>query len=248
MGDGHRSAMMSATGKLIIHQADAERVRSIFKRFVQLNRRRCWRGNWSVAGAKNRYGPPARQRCSVRLLNNRVYIGKPSQGRSPIPVSTKPLSTASSGTRPIPFSRKAPVSVRPTAAQTAGTAEGSLLDLWRRDVPDPSLKGAALPATPQPKRHEAGTECLPGQTCPAADIEAHCLDQLRSLLQTPEVMGPTCQPPARPTRLAPRATSVALLAFEPLWNELSRLAGPRCRAAVERVDLQPDGIDLRLRV
>ena len=41
----------------------------------------------------------------------------------------------------------------------------------------------------------------------------------------------------------------ALLAFEPLWNELFPAEQARIvELLVERVDLQPDGIDLRLRV
>ena len=41
----------------------------------------------------------------------------------------------------------------------------------------------------------------------------------------------------------------ALLEFEPLWNELFPAEQARVvELLVERVDLQPDGIDLRLRV
>ena len=41
----------------------------------------------------------------------------------------------------------------------------------------------------------------------------------------------------------------ALLEFEPLWNELFPAEQARIvELLVERVDLQPDGIDLRLRV
>ena len=41
----------------------------------------------------------------------------------------------------------------------------------------------------------------------------------------------------------------ALLEFEPLWNELFPAEQARIvELLVERVDLQPDGLDLRLRV
>ena len=49
--------------------------------------------------------------------------------------------------------------------------------------------------------------------------------------------------------LAERDVRDALLEFEPLWNELFPAEQARIvELLVERVDLQPDGIDLRLRV
>ena len=61
--------------KLIIHEADAERVRSIFKRFVQLKSATLLARELVVAGAKNRYGHLLDKGVLYRLLNNRVYIG-----------------------------------------------------------------------------------------------------------------------------------------------------------------------------
>lgn len=44
-------------------------------------------------------------------------------------------------------------------------------------------------------------------------------------------------------------TCVILFEFEPLWNELFPAEQARIvELLVERVDLQPDGIDLRLRI
>jgi site-specific DNA recombinase len=72
----------------------------------------------------------------------------------------------------------------------------------------------------------------------------------RSLLQTPEVIIQTWRA-ARNTEkhLAESDVRSALLEFEPLWNELFPAEQARVvELLVERVDLQPDGIDLRLRV
>jgi site-specific DNA recombinase len=85
---------------------------------------------------------------------------------------------------------------------------------------------------------------------PAAEIERIVIDQIRSLLQTREVIVQTWRA-ARKTDNGLTESDVrdALLEFEPLWNELFPAEQARIvELLVERVDLQPDGIDLRLRV
>jgi site-specific DNA recombinase len=61
--------------KLIIRPAAAERVRSIFRRFVQLKSATLLARELVLAGATNRYGHLLDKGVLYRLLNNRVYIG-----------------------------------------------------------------------------------------------------------------------------------------------------------------------------
>jgi site-specific DNA recombinase len=61
--------------KLIIHKEDAERVQSIFKRFVQLKSATLLARELVVARATNRYGQLLDKGVLYRILNNRVYIG-----------------------------------------------------------------------------------------------------------------------------------------------------------------------------
>jgi site-specific DNA recombinase len=95
-----------------------------------------------------------------------------------------------------------------------------------------------------------GTEACPIKQVPAAQIERIVIDQIRSLLQTPEFIVQTWRA-ARKTEqgLAESEVRAALLEFEPLWNELFPAEQARIvELLVERVDLQSNGIDLRLRV
>jgi hypothetical protein len=95
-----------------------------------------------------------------------------------------------------------------------------------------------------------GTDSCPVRQVPAAEIERIVIEQIRSLLQTPEVIVQTWRA-ARKTDKALAESDVrsALLEFEPLWNELFPAEQARIvELLVERVDLQPDGLDLRLRV
>jgi hypothetical protein len=95
-----------------------------------------------------------------------------------------------------------------------------------------------------------GTGACPIRQVPAVEIERIVIDQIRSLLQTPEVVVQTWRA-ARKTDsgLAESEVHGALLEFEPLWNELFPAEQARIvELLVEPVDLQSDGIDLRLRV
>jgi hypothetical protein len=95
-----------------------------------------------------------------------------------------------------------------------------------------------------------GTEACPIKQVPSAEIERIVIDQIRSLLQTPEIMVQTWRAARKTDKgLTESEVRVALLEFEPLWNELFPAEQARIvELLVERVDLQAGGIDLRLRV
>src|ERR1700733_15050437 len=62
--------------KLIVHEEDAERVRSIFRRFVQLKSATLLARELVAAGATNRYGHALDKGVLYKLLNNRVYLSE----------------------------------------------------------------------------------------------------------------------------------------------------------------------------
>ena len=239
--------------KLIIHEADAERVRSIFKRFVQLKSATLLARELVMAGAKNRYGHLLDKGVLYRLLNNRVYIGEAVHkgiaypGEHEAIIDRKLWDQAHAILKQSPRKRAAS-----TRAQTPALLKGLLFG------PD----GAAMSPTHTRKggrlyRYyisqsvmKRGTEACPVKQVPAAEIERIVIEQIRSLLQTPEIIVQTWRA-ARKTdkHLAESDVRSALLEFEPLWNELFPAEQTRIvELLVERVDLQPDGIALRLRV
>ncbi len=241
------------TRKLIIHEADAERVRSIFKRFVQLKSATLLARELVMAGATNRYGQLLDKGVLYRLLNNRVYIGEAVHkgvsypGEHEAIIDRKLWDQVHAILKQSPRKRAAG-----TRAQTPALLKGLLFG------PD----GAAMSPTHTRKggrlyRYyisqsvmKRGTGACPIRQVPAAEIERIVIDQIRSLLQTPEVIVQTWRA-ARKTdkHVAESDVRAALLEFEPLWNELFPAEQARIvELLVERVDLQPDGIDLRLRV
>jgi site-specific DNA recombinase len=239
--------------KLRIHKEDAERVRSIFKRFVQLKSATLLARELVLARATNRYGQLLDKGVLYRILNNRVYIGDavhkgisyPGEHRAIIDRKLWDQVHAILKQNP----RRRAASAR---AQTPALLKGLLFG------PD----GAAMSPTHTRKggrlyRYyisqsvmKQGANTCPVRQIPAAEIERIVIEHIRSLLQTPEIIIQTWRAARKTDRtLAESEVRGALLEFEPIWNELFPAEQARIvELLVERVDLQPDGIDLHLRI
>ncbi len=92
-------------------------------------------------------------------------------------------------------------------------------------------------------------EACPVRRVPAAEIESAVIDQLRGLLRTPEIIVGTWRA-ARHQWATSREAEVreALQRLDPLWDELFPAEQARIvQLLVERVDVSPDGADIRLR-
>ena len=208
--------------KLIIHPADAERVRSIFKRFVQLKSATLLAREQVLSGATNRYGQLLDKGVLYRLLNNRVYIGAAVHKGVSYPGEHEAIIDRRLWDQVHAILKQSPRKRAANArAQTPALLKGLLFG------PD----GAAMSPTHTRKggrlyRYyisqsvmKRGTDACPIRQVPAAEIERIVIDQLRSLLQTPEVIVQTWRA-ARKTDKVASDVRAALLDFEPLWNEL----------------------------
>lgn len=85
--------------KLLIHEPDAERVRGIFQRFLQLKSATLLARELVAAGEKNRYGHALDKGVLYKMLNNRVYIGEAVHKGTAYPGEHSRSLTASSGIR-----------------------------------------------------------------------------------------------------------------------------------------------------
>ena len=97
---------------------------------------------------------------------------------------------------------------------------------------------------------KGGADGCPTNRVPAAEIERAIIDQLRVLLRSPEIIVATWRA-ARKEIDGLRESDVreALERLDPLWDELFPAEQARIvQLLVERVDVSPDGIDVRLRV
>jgi hypothetical protein len=83
---------------------------------------------------------------------------------------------------------------------------------------------------------------------PAAEIESAVVDQLRGLLRTPEIVVGTWRAAKSMGDISEAEVREALQRLDPLWDELFPAEHARIvQLLVERVDVSPDGADIRLR-
>jgi hypothetical protein len=94
-----------------------------------------------------------------------------------------------------------------------------------------------------------GPETCPIKRVPAAEIETAVIDQLRVLLRSPEVIVKTWMAAREEDRdISEGEIRESLVQFDALWDELFPAEQTRIvQLLVERVDVDVDGVSIRLR-
>ena len=92
-------------------------------------------------------------------------------------------------------------------------------------------------------------DSCPVRRIPAAEIESAVVDQVRSLLRAPEIIVRTWRAARKEMGdITEAEVREALHRLDPLWDELFPAEQARIvQLLVERVDVSPDGADIRLR-
>jgi hypothetical protein len=96
---------------------------------------------------------------------------------------------------------------------------------------------------------KAGPDACPIKRVPAAKIETLVINQIRVLLQSPEIIVATWRTAkAQDPSIKEADVRNALLEFDPLWNELFPAEQARIvRLLIERVDVGTDHTEIRMR-
>src|SRR5258707_7202733 len=205
-----------------------------------------------LAGATNRYGQLLDKGVLYRILNNRVYIGDAVHKGISYPCDHQAIISPKLWDQVHAILKQSPRRRAASArAQTPALLKGLLFG------PD----GAAMSPTHTRKAGglyryyisqsvmKQGANACPVRQIPAAEIERIVIEQIRSLLQTPEILVQTWRAARKTDRtLTESEVRGALLQFEPIWNQPFPAKQPRIvELLVERSDRQPDGMNLRLR-
>ncbi|WP_249132029.1 MULTISPECIES: recombinase family protein [unclassified Bradyrhizobium] len=239
--------------KLLIHQQDAERVRSIFRRFVQLKSATLLARELVAAGAKNRYGHVLDKGVLYKILHNRVYIGEAVHKGTSYPgeheaiIDRKLWDQVHGILKESPRKRannaraRSPALLRgllfaPDGAAMTPTNTRKSGRLYRYYISQTALK-------------QGRSDC-PVRMGPAAEIERIVVDQVRLLLQSPEVIVQTWRAARKQHKdVTENDVRDALLGFDELWNELFPAEQARIvELLVERADLGADKLDITLKV
>lgn len=239
--------------KLVINEAEAKLVRSIFRRFASYKSATNLVRELAKQNARNKYGKLIDKGYLYRVLSNRVYIGEAVH-----------KGTAHPGEHEAIIERKLWDAVHEVLQESprkrGGHSRAQTPALLKGLIFAPN--GQAMTPTHTRKRGrlyryyvstrvlKTGPEACPIGRVPAAEIEAAVIDQVRRLLQSPEIIVATWREAKQANpKITERQVKDALENFDALWAELFPLEQARIvQLLVERVDVHEQGANVVLKV
>lgn len=239
--------------KLVVNEPEAKLVRSIFKRFARGTQPQILVEELVEEGARNKNGKPIDKGYLYRVLHNRVYLGDAIhkgtayRGEHAPIVERNVWDQVHSLISPNPRERtKRPLGRTP--ALLKGLVFGP--------------NGAAMtPAHTRKKgklyRYYVSTDVLrsgarasPLKRISAAELETIVIEQIKILLQSPEIIVATWRAASRTLKgLTEREVAQELRRFDDLWSELFPAEQTKIvQLLVQRVNVSEVGIDITLKV
>jgi site-specific DNA recombinase len=238
--------------KLIINKAEAATVRMIFERFIKIGSATELVRKLRAEGVRGKQGKLVDKGYVYKLLNNRLYVGEAVHKGLAYPGEHQAIIDRALWDRVHTVLGESPRKrAANTRAQTPALLKGLIFgSTGRAMTPAHTRKGGKL------YRYYVSTDVLkrdaescPVRRVPAAEIEGAVIDQLRGLLQAPEIIVQTWRA-ARQSMDDINEAEVreALNRLDPLWDELFPAEQARIvQLLVERVDVRTEGADIRLR-
>ncbi len=238
--------------KLVVNQAEAATVRKIFERFIKIGSATTLVQTLRSEGITGKRGKLVDKGYIYKVLNNRVYIGQAVHKGTAYPGEHEAIISQSLWDKVHSILGDSPrLRAARTRAQTPALLKGLIFGpTGRAMTPTHTRKGGKL------YRYYVSTDVLKrdAEACtvrrvPAAEIESAVIEQVRVLLRSPEIIVRTWRV-VRQTLdgLSEADVREALQRLDPLWDELFPAEQARVvQLLVDRVDVSPDGADIRLR-
>jgi DNA invertase Pin-like site-specific DNA recombinase len=237
--------------KLVVNKAEAATVRKIFERFIKIGSATALVRALRTEGVAGKRGKLVDKGYVYKLLNNRVYVGEAVHKGTAYPGEHEAIIERALWDRVHAILRESPRKrAAHTRAQTPSLLKGLIFGpTGRAMTPAHTRKDGKL------YRYYVSTDVLKrdADSCtvrrvPAAEIESAVVDQLRGLLRAPEIIVRTWRAAKSMGDISEADVRDALERLDPLWNELFPAEQARIvHLLVERVDVSPDGVDIRLR-
>jgi site-specific DNA recombinase len=237
--------------KLVVNEAEGSTVRMIFDRFIKIGSATELVRKLRAENVRGKQGKLVDKGYVYKLLNNRVYIGEAVHKGIAYPGEHQPIIDRLLWGRVHAVLRESPRKrAANTRAQTPALLKGLIFGpTGRAMTPSHTRRGGKL------YRYYVSTDVLkrdadacPVRRVPAGQIESAVIDQLRGLLRTPEIIVGTWRVAKSMGDISETEVRDALQRLDPLWDELFPAEQARIvQLLVERVDVSPDGADIRLR-
>jgi site-specific DNA recombinase len=238
--------------KLVVHEPEAAVIRRIFERFLKIGSATVLARQLRAEDVRSARGRIIDKGSLYRILRNRVYIGLAVHKGVAYPGEHAAIVSQALWDKVQSILQESPrVRGCRSRAATPALLKGLLFGPTGRAMsPTHTRRGGKL------YRYYVCQAALKGEVTDAqirrvsaASIEAAVIDQLRALLKSPEVVMATWRAAkAEDGGFAEAAVREALERLDPLWDELFPAEQTRIvQLLVQRIDLKPDGLELRLR-
>jgi site-specific DNA recombinase len=238
--------------KLVVNEAEAQKVRTIFERFVKVGSATALVRALRADGLTGKQGKLVDKGYLYKLLNNRVYIGQAVHKGTAYPGEHQAIISQGLWDKVHSILADSPRRrAAASRAQTPALLKGVIFGpTGRAMTPAHTRRGGKL------YRYYVSTDALkrdadacPVRRVPAAEIESAVVEQVRGLLRSPEIIVRTWRT-ARESLDGITEADVrdALERLDPLWDELFPAEQARIlQLLIERVDIAAEGADIRLR-
>ena len=239
--------------KLVVNEREADLVRSIFTRFARGTPPQQLIEHLAKSGALNKNGKTIDKGYLYRVLNNRVYLGEAVHKGTSYPdehpaiidqnIWDQAHALIDGGTRvraKRPLGRT-PAILKglifgPTGAAMTPTHTRKNGRLYRYYIATDLLK--------------TGSSACSVRRVPAAQIEDAVISQIRTLVQSPEIVVATWRAAKQTAKgFTEKQVRDSLHRFDELWSELFPAEQARLvQLLLERVDISERGADITLRI
>jgi site-specific DNA recombinase len=253
--------------KLVVNLAEAELVRLIFRRFVdlgsalllirELNAQGRRTKSWTTQSGTFREGRPFDKGTLYKILRNRTYLGEAVHKGKSYPGEHEPIVDHATWDRVR--------EVLATNAKRRGNEARARTPAPLRGLMRCTHCGSAMTPTHTRRRgrlyryyvclgaSRRGHDTCPVRSIAASEVEGLVLGQVRRLLASPELVARTITAVRRENSAAEDAefkegdVIETLGALEPVWDELYPAEQARIlRLLIERIDIASDGISIML--
>jgi DNA invertase Pin-like site-specific DNA recombinase len=252
--------------KLLVNPAEADLVRLIFRRFLdlgsalllirELNARGHRTKSWTTRSGTFRAGRPFDKGTLYKILRNPVYIGLATHRGQNHPGTHEPIVDRATWDRVH--------EILATNAKRRGNEARARTPAPLRGLMRCTHCSSAMAPTHTRRRgrlyryyiclgaSRRGHDTCPVRSVAASEVEELVLGQVRRLLASPEVIARTItavrrEGEAENASLEEGEVIESLSALEPVYNELYPAEQARIlRLLIERIDVAPDGISITL--
>jgi site-specific DNA recombinase len=247
--------------KLVLNETEAELVRLIFRRFLrvgsatklaqELRRTGHKTKSWTTQDGNHRQGKPIDKCAIYKILGNRIYVGEAVHKGKSYPGEHAAIIDKETWDKVHTILAENTVTrANGTRAQMPALLKGLIFAPGGHAMtPSHSRKNGRL------YRYYVSTDAIRQgysecavRSVPAAEVEEALVAQVRHLLRAPEIIARTWAAVCNELETPEREVIRTVTDFAPLWDELFPAEQARIvRLLVERIDLAPGGMQVRLR-